>query len=125
MKSEQDIARSIKQHLDRAANDLPQETLAKLAAARQRALDAYRPEPQADYAWAGASHRAPRPSMFSGARFWGATAVIALALLLLVNSNGRRDEAPANDANLFVAELPIDAYLDNGFEAWLEHSSQP
>ena len=62
MKSEQDIARSIKQHLDRAANDLPPETLAKLAAARQRALDAYQPQPQADYAWAGTGHGGTRPT---------------------------------------------------------------
>ena len=124
MKSEQDIARSIKRHLDQAASDLPPETIAKLAAARQRALDAYQAQPQADYAWAGMGHSAPRRALFAGPRFWGATAVIALALLLLVNSNGQRDE-PASDANLFVAELPIDAYLDNGFEAWLERSSQP
>lgn len=125
MKSEQDIARAIKQHLDRAASDLPPETVAKLVAARQRALDAYRAQPQADYAWAGAGDSAPRQGLFAGPRFWGATAIIALALLLLVNSNGQREEPPVSDANLFVAELPIDAYLDNGFEAWLEHSSQP
>lgn len=125
MKSEQDIAHSIKQHLDRGASELPPETIAKLAAARQRALEAYQAQPQADYAWAGTGHSAPRHGLFAGPRFWGATAVIALALLLLVNSNRQRDEPPASDANLFVAELPIDAYLDNGFEAWLERSSQP
>lgn len=125
MKSEQDIAQSIKQHLDRGAAELPPEILAKLADARQRALDVHHAEPQADYAWAGTRGGAPRPSMFAGPRFWGATAVIALALLLLVNSNGRRGDPPASETSLFIAELPMDAYLDNGFEAWLEHSSQP
>jgi hypothetical protein len=28
------------------------------------------------------------------------------------------------DASLLTGELPIDAYLDSGFEAWLKRSSQ-
>jgi hypothetical protein len=28
------------------------------------------------------------------------------------------------DASLLSGELPIDAYLDSGFEAWLKRSSQ-
>jgi hypothetical protein len=28
------------------------------------------------------------------------------------------------DANLLSGELPISAYLDSGFEAWLKRSSQ-
>lgn len=122
MKSEQDIAKAIKRHLDRSAENLPEQTLAKLAQARQRALAQSGGERklQPELAWAG-GHRFG--ALFSAPRLWAATAVIALALMLLLNSTGKREE-PASDANLFVAELPINAYLDNGFEAWLERSSQ-
>lgn len=125
MKSEQDIANVIKRHLDRSAENLPEQTLAKLAQARQRALAQHRAHGaqgklQPELAWAG-GHRFG--TLFSAPRLWAATAVIALALMLLLNSTGKREE-PASDANLFVAELPINAYLDSGFEAWLERSSQ-
>lgn len=122
MKSEQDIAKAIKRHLDRSAENLPEQTLAKLAQARQRALTQHggARKLQPEFALAG-GHRFG--TLFSAPRLWAATAVIALALMLLLNSTGKREE-PAPDANLFVAELPINAYLDSGFEAWLERSSQ-
>lgn len=40
------------------------------------------------------------------------------------NSFAQADENEEVDSALLADELPVDAYTDQGFQAWLEHSSQ-
>ena len=77
-------------------------------------------------AWAG-----NLASRVSQNRYFNARNVLALGLLVLsligitywqlvVQANDMADV----DANLLTDDLPINAYLDTNFEAWLKRSSQ-
>ena len=126
--NEQELARKIVQHLDQGLGQIKQGTLYKLQSARMVALDRYRktPQPVLGLAWAGdVAYR------LSHSRHFNARNMLALGLLLLsligvmywqlaIQSN----DFAEIDASLLTGELPIDAYLDSGFEAWLKRSSQ-
>lgn len=126
--NEQELARRIVQHLDQGLGHIRQGTLYKLQSARMAALDRYRkaPEPVFGLAWAGdAAFR------LSHSRHFNARNVLALGLLLLslVGVMYWQRAVPTSDiadidASLLTGELPINAYLDSGFEAWLKRSSQ-
>jgi len=95
------------------------EVARKLEEARQRALAHQRPEPAPVLAWAG--------NVFGG---WGGVALrvlLPLAMLLAGGAaiytwqqNQRAAELEEIDSLLLTDDLPIDAYLDRGFQNWLK-----
>ena len=126
--NEQELARQIVQHLDRGLGQIKQGTLYQLQSARQAALDGYREAAQPAYvpAWAG-----DIAFRVSHTRFFSLRNLLAAGLLVLgmvgvtywqvvVQGN----DTAEIDASLLSGELPIDAYLDSGFDAWLKRSSQ-
>jgi len=126
--NEQELAKKIVQHLDQGLGHIRQGTLYKLRSARMAALERYRqaPQPVFGLAWAGdAAFR------LSHSRHFNTRNVLALSLLLLSLvgvTYWQLAIQPADiaeiDASLLTGELPINAYLDSGFEAWLKRSSQ-
>lgn len=99
----------------------------KLREARERALARQRPERAPGFAWAddvlvglggwaGASLRV----------FLPATAlVLALAGIYTWQQKQHAAEIEEIDAELLADDLPIDAYLDRGFQNWLkEHAAE-
>ena len=127
--NEQELAGKIVQHLEHGLDRIKQGTLYQLQSARQAALDRYHeaPQPAFGLAWAGdAAFR------LSHSRHFNARNLLALGLLLLgligvsywqVVIQQANDIAEI-DASLLTGELPINAYLDSDFEAWLKRSSQ-
>lgn len=126
--NESEIASKIVRHLDQGLGTIKQGTLYQLQSARKAALDRYRdaPQPVLGMAWAG-----NLASRVSQNRYFNARNVLALGLLVLsligitywqlvVQANDLADV----DANLLTDDLPINAYLDTNFEAWLKRSSQ-
>ena len=126
--NESEIASKIVRHLDQGLGTIKQGTLYQLQSARKAALDRYRdaPQPVLGMAWAG-----NLASRVSQNRYFNARNVLALGLLVLsligitywqlvVQANDMADV----DANLLTDDLPINAYLDTNFEAWLKRSSQ-
>ena len=122
--NEQQTAYRIKQLLNRGL-DLDAGKLARLKAAREGALARQRLEaPTFVLAWAdGLSGR------FGGVasipRILLSTAVLILGLIAV---NQWRDSQVAAeieeiDAAVLTGDLPLDAYLDKGFDAWLRRSS--
>ncbi|MEK7231164.1 MAG: DUF3619 family protein [Pseudomonadota bacterium] len=126
--NEQELAKKIVQHLDQGLGHIRQGTLYKLQSARMAALDRYRqaPQPVFGLAWAGdAAFR------LSHSRHFNTRNVLALSLLLLSLVGVtywqlaiQPTDIAEIDASLLTGELPINAYLDSGFEAWLKRSSQ-
>jgi hypothetical protein len=126
--NEQELAGKIIQHLNQGLGDIKQGTAYQLQSARQAALDRYReaPQPVFGLAWAGdvafrVSHN----------RHFNARNLLALGLLVLslIGVTYWQVVIQANDiaeidASLLTDDLPINAYLDNNFEAWLKRSSQ-
>ena len=127
--NEQELAGKIVRHLDQGLGHIKQGTLYQLQSARKAALDRYReaPQPVFGLAWAGAiAFRS------SHGRYLNSRNLLALGLLLLsligvtywqlvvIQSN----DIAEIDASLLTGDLPINAYLDSDFEAWLKRSSQ-
>lgn len=126
--NEQELASKIVQHLNQGLGSIKQGTTYQLQSARQAALDRYReaPQPVFGLAWAGnvAFH-------ISHSRYFNASNLLALTLLVfsliavtywqvVIQPNDIADI----DAGLLTDDLPINAYLDQNFEAWLKRSSQ-
>lgn len=123
---EHELARKIVQHLDDGLDQLEPGTHARLAAARKSALSRYRERPQfaPGLAWAGQAL-----AWFGEYRFTDARFLITLAALVATVAGVAywQSAGPANDVaeieiRLLTDELPINAYLDKGFDSWLKRS---
>ncbi|MDH4188773.1 MAG: DUF3619 family protein [Betaproteobacteria bacterium] len=93
-----------------------------LRAARERALERQRLEPAYGHAWA--DNVIGNIGGFSGisVRFLLPMAVLVIGLLA-INSWQQKQRAvdvEEVDALLLTGDLPIDAYLDKDFQAWLK-----
>jgi len=132
--NEEQVGRRVAWHLDRGLHQLDQSTLNALASARHAALERRsgyeRSQVEAvEITGRGAvSSGGPR----SRARWWIPAGAIALAVaaLLYVQTMNRQSmfvpnhELGAIDTGLLADDLPIGAYLDKGFDAWLEDTSE-
>ena len=97
------------------------EVAERLKQARELALARQRPEPAPVIAWAG---------NVVGDVGWGGLALrVLIPLAVLVASgaalytwqqNQRAAELEEIDSLLLTDDLPIDAYLDRGFQSWLK-----
>ncbi len=123
--NEQHIAYRIKQYLNQGL-DLDSGKLARLKSAREQALASQRVEsPAAGLAWTGnVIGRFGGPASLIP-RLLLPTAVLVLGLIAI---NQWRDSQQAVeieeiDAAVLTGDLPLDAYLDKGFDAWLKRSS--
>lgn len=98
------------------------EIAARLAQAREQALARQRPEPAPVLAWAD--------NVVGNLGGWGGLALrVLLPVVLLIASGAaiytwqqeqRAAELEEIDAHLLTDDLPIDAYLDRGFQNWLK-----
>ncbi len=124
--NQQDIGRQIRKALDQGLS-LDEETSARLDAARQVALGKYRARsPSAVHGWA---HQLVGPVGGGSRSLLARVLVPALLLsagLIVVNewyqAQITQDLVQIDEAVL-TGDLPLDAYLDSGFQAWLKRSS--
>ena len=124
---EDTFERRITGHLDRGADQIDAATRERLLAARERALLSYRAtEPVPGFAWAGHA-----TSQVTGHRINSLRNAVALGAILLALtglavwiSAGPTNELADVDAGLLTDELPINAYLDKGFDSWLKRGSR-
>jgi hypothetical protein len=98
---------------------------ARLRAARERALERQRPEPAPVLAWADNVL-----GRFDGWRGLSLRVLLPMAMLIAGlagiytwQQNQRAAEVEEIDARLLTDDLPIDAYLDRGFQNWLKKRS--
>ncbi len=132
MTQERDTAKKIVEILEQGAAGLDEPTLAKLASARRQAVAAMEGHARvANVELAHAGMGRFISSHLHGRHAWVPT-LIALAIVLMVvavvqnnfQKNSTREPLEA-DALLLASDLPPEAYVDKGFDAWLENSSQP
>ena len=116
----------IKQALDRGAS-LDGATAGRLKTARLQALEKYRSlAPELVYA----TPKGTMGNLFDNGHSTAARILLPLLMLVigLYASNlwyqaQLQEEIIEIDTEVLTGELPIDAYLDKGFHAWLKRSS--
>lgn len=121
-----ELARKIVQQLDYGVDQLEPRARERLATARMAALSHYREQPEmvAGLAWAGQAVARITEHRFYGARLLGVVTalVIATAGVVYWQSTGPANGLADIDTQLLTDELPINAYLDKGFDSWLKRS---
>lgn len=125
MKHEREFAYKVRHHLNLGTEGIDRKTADSLFKARQNAL-AHQKVPGAQLSLAGMGH------MTADVILPHARALVAIIGLIIGvvgvstwNDFERAAELGEIDSALLADDLPINAYLDKGFQAWLsEHSSQ-
>jgi Protein of unknown function (DUF3619) len=123
--SEDELARRVVQRLEEGAARLDAGTRERLAAARRVALARYReaPAPVTGMAWAGPVGRFVEQHVFGTRLAAVVTAlVIATAGVVYWQSIAPNGDSADLEIGLLTDELPINAYLDKGFDSWLKRS---
>jgi hypothetical protein len=122
--NEEELARKIVSRLDRGLDGIKQGTLYRLQSARSNALNHYREEaePAGVAAWAGELAFRLGLSRYLNGRYLMALSLLMLSLIGVTVWRGQGNDIADIDAGLLTCELPISAYLDNDFEAWLKRS---
>jgi hypothetical protein len=125
---EHELAKKLVQYLDYGVDHLEPGVRERLAAARRTALSRYREQPATvlGLAWAGQAAVWLTEQGSHSARLLIATAALVLATAGVVywQSAGPANGLTDIDLHLLTDELPLNAYLDNGFDSWLKRSSR-
>jgi hypothetical protein len=131
-----EFAGKIRRALDESAAGLSGATLDRLAGARRLALARKKPEPVRAPAFvpvlahAGAAFDAPRPSRTPRLsplgrllRVWPVLALVGgIAVIAYWENQQRAAELADIDAAMLSDDLPVNAYLDHGFNAYLSRA---
>ena len=126
MNDQDELARRIARLLDESADAVGPTQRERLIAARKLALARHHEQPAHALvpAWAGGIAR------FTERRVFGVQYLIPIAALVLGLAGVAYMHTPVApdiadiDAGLLTDELPLDAYLDQGFDSWLKRSSR-
>lgn len=124
--NEKQLAYRIRQKLNQGTN-LDAATVARLEAARKCALEHQRATAARPvFAWADnvTGRLADSGSLVSRLVLPMAVLILALFAINVWQQSQRDQEVEEIDAAVLTGDLPLDAYLDKGFDAWLKRSSQ-
>jgi hypothetical protein len=129
--NDQDFAKKITAYLDHGTANLKAGVVYRLQTARQEAL-ARLAEPQraAGLDLAGANSGGGSGTLGAGRSFWTSGRLwIGIALIVAAGfgfqqwqAYSQMNELEETDAAILSSDLPIDAYLDRGFQNWLKHT---
>ena len=124
--NEHDLGKKIARHLEQGASQLRQGTLYRLQAARSAALQKYHTEPAFGLAGGGLAAFRLRHSQLLSARFWLPLALVLLSVggIVYWQTAKQNNDIEEIDAHLLTDDLPLNAYLDKDFDAWLKRSVQ-
>ena len=129
MNQEDELATRIARLLDEGSEGLTKAQRERLAQARRLAVSRHQAQAQAQPAlvpaWAGPFSRFTEQSVM-GVRYLIPFAALLLGLLgvVYVNTSTVSSEMADIDTGLLTDELPLNAYLDQGFDSWLKRSSR-
>ena len=120
--NERQFGNKVRQALNRGLARVDATTAERLRAAREQALARQRAELSPAMAWA--DNVAGRVGGWGGLAWRVLLPAAMLALILTTGqywqTSQRDSETEEIDAQLLTDDLPIDAYLDRGFQTWLK-----
>src|SRR5687768_9153880 len=118
---ESEVGRRVAQLLDNSLDDIKQGTLNRLESARRASLENYHMAEAVVDARQGASARTGHDWHSRTRKRLSAIALLfVLASVLYWQGLQQGDENEEIDIMLLVDDLPINAYLDDEFDAWLD-----
>ncbi len=125
---DEELGREIASRLDEGLDGLPPRVARRLALARARAVARYASvvAGSAERAGGGVAHTL---AQLGGARILAPVFGLVLALLIMLywQESQRLEINYADnadiDAQMLTDDLPVTAYLDQGFEIWLYHQT--
>jgi hypothetical protein len=123
--NETETAKKITTYLDQGTASLKSGTLYRLQLARHEALARLaEPKRAAELALAGVGGTTGQRHPLADVRIWIGVLLIAGGALYYQywQSAQQVREIEETDAAILTSELPIEAYLDGGFQNWLKHS---
>jgi hypothetical protein len=127
---DQDFAKKITTYLDYGTANLKSGTAYRLQAARTEALarlaDPQRASvPQLALAGGSGTWGGPRRGLWHSGRLWLGIAVIVAATLGVQQWQAyqQANDIEETDTAILSSDLPLDAYLDRGFQTWLKTSA--
>lgn len=122
MNEEDRMGKAVAKLLSHSLGDIDQHTLHRLQAARRAALENYQPEKKIFHVGAGISAHSGEEWFFARAN----KLLLSIAVLLILmgslywKANYETDENAVIDTMLLADDLPIDIYLDDEFDLWLD-----
>lgn len=125
--NEHDYGARVKRRLDASLGDLAPGVLHRLASARKATLARARQgEAAQGFTWSSAGIRLFGDSSRSPAsrRYWLPAAALIAGIAVIAYWQEATNQPESEDAELLSGELPLNAYLDRGFDQWLTDSSQ-
>ena len=129
--NDQDFAKKITAYLDQGTAGLKAGAAYRLQSARQEALARLAdPEHAADLALAGAQSAGGSGTLGGGRNLWTSGRLwIGVALIAAAGFGFQQWQAyqqlndlEETDVAILSSDLPIDAYLDRGFQNWLKRT---
>jgi hypothetical protein len=123
--NESEIAKKITTYLDRGTAELKAGTAYRLQRARQASLERFSALQHApQLVLAGGGGNGYRRRLLVDARVWISVLLLVGAMLSYQywQTNQQQHDIEETDAAILSSELPIEAYLDRGFQAWLKRS---
>lgn len=119
--NEQELGEKITRLLDRgAAENIKQSTLYRLQSARRAALENCQPTEKIINAGVGISARGGHDWHFNaGKLLLLATLLVVFASIVYWHIPLENDDNATIDTMMLADDLPIDAYVDNEFDEWL------
>jgi hypothetical protein len=126
---EDELASRIASLLDQGAQNLPPRTAERLAAARKQALARHQARPVSAWGWILAMSGGPQSGSDTRRNnlrvvLLAAALISAVALALTWHTGNTSPDIAEIDAALLTDELPINAFLDQGFDSWLKRGSR-
>lgn len=116
--------------LDQSVDGLSAHTVEQLAAARRQALVQHRERPAPAWSWAAATNVGSQHAGSESRRYnlrlilVLAALISAVAIALTWQTSNPGSDIADIDASLLSDELPINAYLDKGFDSWVKRGSR-
>jgi hypothetical protein len=129
--NDQDFPKKIASYLDIGTAELKAGTTYRLQLARQEALARLDPQRMAELRLAGAQGNVGSADAGRDRGFWASGRLWLGIALIIAASFGfqqwqayqQQNELEETDAAILSSDLPIDAYLDRGFQNWLKQAS--
>ncbi len=124
--NEHEFGQKFAKHLNQGLAQIDDGKLARLRVARERAMEAFR-EPTVSAGLATASGPAiDLPVWLRRPLFWVPALVLACAAVtyFATTQDSGFDDVGELDAKLLTGELPIDAFLDKDFAAWVAETGE-